>query len=172
MSGNADRLFQREGHGIVGNGVDVADHFCGKATVVLEASGGIVDVEFSFDDGLAGVTAFEFGESGKIGADFFREAEEDAAPFLRCARAPWAILESGFGGGYGAVDIVGAGVGDLCDDFLRGGIVDGKRLRGFARDPFTVDVHLVGADFCCDSAGHLFSTSCLPLGLKPELLVA
>src|ERR1019366_5346817 len=32
--------------------------------------------------------------------------------------------------------------------------VDGKGLRGFARDPFAVDEHLVRADFGLDSAGH------------------
>jgi hypothetical protein len=71
LSGDADRLFERKGHRVVGNGIHVADHFGGEAAVVLEAGGGIVDIEFGFDDGLAGVAAFEFGESGKIGADFF-----------------------------------------------------------------------------------------------------
>ena len=132
-------------HRVVGNGIDVADDFGGQAAVVFEAGGGVGDVEFGFDDGLAGVAAFEFGERGKIGADFFGEAEEDAAAFLRGGGRPWAFFEGGFGGGYGAVDVVGAGVGDLGDDFFGGGIVDGEGLRGLARDPFAVDVHLIGA---------------------------
>jgi len=55
--------------------------------------------------GFTGVAAFEFGERREIGADFFRQAEEDAAAFLRGRRCPWAIFESGFGGGDREVDI-------------------------------------------------------------------
>ena len=94
--------------------------------------------------------------AGRLARTFSAEAEEDAAAFLRGGRRPWAVFESGFGGGYGAVDVVGAGVGNLGDDFFGGGIVDGKSLRGLARDPLAVDVHLVGFDFGCDSAGHWF----------------
>jgi hypothetical protein len=98
-------------HRIVGNGIDVADNFGGQAAVIFEAGGGVVDVEFGFDDRLAGVAAFEFGQRGKIGANFFGEAEEDAAALLRGAGRPWAVFERGFGGGYGAVDVVGPASG-------------------------------------------------------------
>ncbi len=71
MSGNADRFLERETHGVVGHGVHVADDFGCEASVVFEAGGDVGDVVFGFDDGLAGVAAFEFGKCGEIGADFF-----------------------------------------------------------------------------------------------------
>ncbi len=174
LSGDADRLFERKGHRIVGNWIHVTDNFGGEAAVIFEAGGGVVDVELGLDDGLAGVAAFEFGERGKIAADFFRETEQDSAAFLRGGARPRTFFKSGLGRGYGTVDVVGAGVGDLRDYFFRGGIVDGERLRGCARDPFAVDVHLISADFVlgfgCDSAGHFVSTSCFHHGLKPQIL--
>src|SRR5579871_3034530 len=52
LSGDADRFFQGERHGVVRDGIDVADDFSGEAAIIFEASGGIVNVELSFDDGL------------------------------------------------------------------------------------------------------------------------
>src|SRR4029077_733091 len=156
LSCDAYRFFERERHCVVRNRIDVADNFCGEAAVVFEASGSIGNVELGLDDGLAGVAALKFGERGKIGADFFRQTKEDAATLLCGCGGPGTFFECGFGGGNGAVDVVRAGVGDLGDHFLRRGIVDRERLRGFARDPLAVDVHLVGADFGGNSSGHLF----------------
>ena len=136
MPCDADWLFQRERHCIVGDGVDVADDFRRHASVIFEAGGSVGDVVLSFDDRLAGIAAFEFGESGKVGADFFGEAEEDAAAFLRGGAGPWAFFESRFRSGDGAVDVFGAGIGDLGDDFLGRGIVDGEGFRRMTRGPF------------------------------------
>src|SRR4029077_3529189 len=126
------------GHRIIGDGIDVADNFGCEAAVVLEAGGGVGDVVLGFADGFAGVAAFEFGERWLVGADFFGETEEDAASLLRRSAGPGALFEGGFGGGDGAVDVVGVGVGDLGDDFFRGGIVDGESFCRFAVDPFSV----------------------------------
>ena len=128
MSGNTNRLFERKAHGVVGNRVHVADDFGGEASVVFEAGGDVVDVEFGFDDRLAGVAAFEFCERGQVRANFFGETEEDAAALLRRCGRLRAFFEGGLGGGDSAVHIVGGGVGDLGDCFFGGGIVYGEGL--------------------------------------------
>ena len=124
-------------------------------------------IVLSLDDGLAGVAAFEFGERGQVLPDFVGEAEQNAAALLRGRRRPRAFFERGFGGGDGAVHVVGAGVGNLRDDFFGRGIVDGEGLRGLAGDPFAVDEHLVRLDFGLNSA----RASWPPAGLKPRLLL-
>src|SRR5258706_6544843 len=129
LSGNADWFFQRQTHRVIRNRIDVADNFGGEATVVFEAGSGVGDVVLGLDDGLAGIAAFEFGECGLVGADFFGGAEEDAAALLRRRTGPRAFFECDFGGGYGAVDVVGTSVGDLGDDFFRGGSENGERLH-------------------------------------------
>ena len=154
-------------HRVVGNRIHVADNFRREAAVIFEAGGDVVDVVLGFDDGLAGVAAFEFGERGQVLANFVGEAEENAAALLRGGGRPRAFFECSFGGGDGAVHIVGAGVGNLRDHFFGRGIVDGEGLRGFARDPFAVDEHLVGLDFGLNSAGHRG----LLQGLKPRSLL-
>ena len=154
LSGDADRLFERERHRVVGDGIHVADNFGGESAVVFEAGGDVVEVVFGFDDGLAGVAAFEFGERGQILTNFVGEAEQNAAALLRRRGRPRAFFESGLGGGDGAVHVVGRGVGDLRDHFFRRGIVDGEGLRGLARDPFAVDKHLISLHVGLDSAGH------------------
>ena len=158
-------------HRVVGDGVDVAEDFGGQAAVVFEAGGGVGDVVFGFDDGLAGVAAFEFGERGQSSARIFSARRKRTRP------RSWAVVldhgpssKAAWRGGDGAVDFFGAGVGDLGDDFFGGGIVDGEGFRGMARGPFAVDKHLVSFYFCSDSARH-FVISCLPHGLKATKLL-
>ena len=76
------------------------------------------------------------------------EAKEDAATFLGCARAPWAFVECGFGRGYGTVDVIGARVGDLGDDFFGGGIDHREDFAAARVNKFAVDVHLIFAHAC------------------------
>src|ERR1700733_738375 len=83
LAGDANRLLERKRHCSVWSRIHVAEGCGGEAAVVLEAGGGIVDIEFGFNDGLTGVAAFEFGEGGKMGPDLFCQTEQDAAAFLR-----------------------------------------------------------------------------------------
>ena len=154
MSGNADRFFEREAHGVIRNRIHIADDFGGESAVVFETGGNVVEIVLSLDDGFAGVAAFEFGERGQVLPDFVGKAEQNAASLLRGRGRPWAFFESGLGRGDGAIDVVGRGVGHLGDHFLGRGIVDREGLRGLARDPFAIDEHLVGLDFRLNSARH------------------
>ena len=158
LSGNADRLFERKAHRIVGNGIHIADNFGREPAVIFEAGGDIVEVVLGFDDRLAGVAAFEFGERGQIGANFFGQAEQHAAALLRGCRRPRAFFESGLGSGDGAVHVVGRGVRNLGDYFFGRRIVDRESFRGLARDPFAVDEHLISLYFGLDSAGHALTS--------------
>ena len=124
LSGDADRLFERKGHRVVGDGVHVADNLGGEAAIVFEAGGGIGDVALGFDNGLTAVAALEFGERGEIGADLFGETEKNSASLLRGGARPRAVFKCGFGRGNRAVHVVGAGIGDLSDHFFGRGIVD------------------------------------------------
>jgi hypothetical protein len=165
LSRDADRFLERERHGIVGDGIHIADDFGGQSAVVFETSSHVVDIVLSFDDGLAGVAAFQFGERRQVLANFVGEAEKDATSLLRGCRRPWALFESGLGGGDGAVHVVGRGVGNLRDHFFGRGIVNRESLRRLARDPFSVDEHLISLDFGLNSAGHCFADLLLTQGV-------
>ncbi len=154
LSGDADGLFQRERHGVVGNGIYVAENFGGEPAVVFEAGGGVVDIEFGLDDRLAGVAGFELGQHRQVLTNLVGETEKNAATFLGRSGGPCAVFKGGFRGGDGAVHVVGIGVWNLGDDFLARGIVDGEGFRGLAIDPFTIDVHLISADVGFDSTRH------------------
>ena len=65
LSRHADRLFQRERHRIVRNGIHLAGDFRGEAAVILEARRNVGEIVFGFDDRLARVAAFEFGQSAE-----------------------------------------------------------------------------------------------------------
>ena len=141
LPGNSHRLTQGKTQRIVGNRVDVAEDFGGKAAVIFEASGGIVDIEFRFDDRLATVARFELGQS----ADSFRMRSESlkskTSAILRGHLRPWAGIESGTRGLSGAIDIRCIGVRNLGDDLFGRRIVN--REPGSARcfDPLAIDVH-------------------------------
>ena len=102
--------------------------------------------------------------AGRFWRIFVGEPEQDASALLRRGGCPRAVFESGFGGGDGAVHVVGGGVGNLRDDFFGRGIVDREGLRRLAGDPFAVDEHLVGLYVGLHSAGHRG----LLQGLKPR----
>jgi hypothetical protein len=107
-------------------------------------------------NGLARVAAFEFGERGRVLADFFRELEKDAAAVLRGSLRPGAGIESVARGSDGAIDVGGVSRGDVGDHFFGGGIVDGKCFAGGSAFPLTVDEILIGADSsCCCTTGHI-----------------
>ena len=83
LAGDADRLLERQAHGVVGNRIHVSQNLCGQAAVVLEAGGDVGDIVFGFDDRLAGVAGFQFGQHGRVLANLLGEPEEHAAAFLR-----------------------------------------------------------------------------------------
>ena len=146
LSGNADRLFERQAHGVIRDRIHITDDFGGESAVVFETGGNVVEIVLSLDDGFAGVAAFEFGERGQVLPDFVGKAEQNAASLLRGRGRPWAFFERGLRRGDGAVDVVGRGVGDLGDHFFGRGIVYREGLRGLARDPFAIDEHLVSLE--------------------------
>jgi hypothetical protein len=53
----------------------MAHNFVRQTAVIFEAGGYIRDVEFGFDNGLAGVAGFQFRKHGGVLADFFCELE-------------------------------------------------------------------------------------------------
>ena len=170
LARDADRFLERKAHGVVGNRIHVSENFGGQSAVVLKAGGNVGDVVFRFDDRLAGVAGFQFRQHRQVLADLFGETEEHAAAFLRRRGRPRAIFEGGFGGGDGAVHVVGVGVRGLRDHFFAGGIVDRESLVGLAVDPLAVDVELVGAYVGFHSAGHeaSFDVELLPSFARPH----
>ena len=129
LPGDADRLFQRQAHRVVGNGIDEAEDLGGEAAVIFEAGGGVVDVVLGFDDGLAACCGHSSSASiGQVLADFVGQTEQYAATLLRGGGCPRAVFEGGFGGGDCAIHVFGVRVGHLRDDFFRGRIVDRERF--------------------------------------------
>ncbi len=167
MPGNTDRFFHRQAQGIVRNRIHVAENFGGEAAVIFKTGGGVVDVEFRFDDGFAGIAAFEFREAGSVLPNFISQAKKHAAAFLGSGRRPGAIVECGSGGGDGAVYVLSVGVGDLRDYLFGGRIVNWEGLIGFAARPFAVDIELIGFDVRGHTAGHKFPPA-IQVGLRPN----
>ena len=151
---NADRFFHGEADCVVGHRVHEAKNLRGQAAVILEASRGVVDVVFSFDNRLAGVAALELGQHREVLANLVGQAEQNPTALLRRSCRPRALCEGSLGGGHYTIDVVGVRVRHLRNDFFGSRIVDGEGFRGLARDPFPVDVHLVRFDFGLDSTGH------------------
>src|SRR6184192_1140779 len=69
-------------------------------------------------------------------------------------RAPRTIFESRLRSSNSAVHVVGVGIRNLRDHFLRCGIVDRKCLARLAFNPLAVDVHLVCANLCLYPCWH------------------
>ena len=154
LSGNADRFFQREAEGVVGNGIHVAQNLGGQTAVVFEAGSHVGDVEFGLDNRLAAIACFQFGEHGGIGAYFLGQTQQHAPPLLGGGAGPWALVKSGAGCANRAVHVICIGVGNLRNDFFGGGIVDRESLPGRALDPLAINVQLVSFDFSLYSSGH------------------
>ena len=154
LAGDANRFAHGEAEGVGGHRIHVAGDFVGEAAVILEASCDVGDVEFRFDDGLAGVAAFQFGELRGVLADFFGKSEENAAAILRRGSGPGAGIKCGAGGLDGFVGVFGVRGGDLGYYFFGGGIVDGERFAGGATDPLAVDVVQISPNAGFGDAGH------------------
>ena len=88
LSGDADGLLQRQAQRVVGNGIDVPGDLGRQAAVVLEAGGDVGHVVLGFDDGLAAVAGFEFGEGSGVLANGVGQLEEHATALLRGAATP------------------------------------------------------------------------------------
>ncbi len=154
LSGDADGLLEGKADGVVGHRIHRSLNLGGQAAVILEAGGGIGDVEFGLDDGFAGVAGFEFGKHGSILPNLIGQTEKHAAALLGGSSCPGAVFERGLGGGNGAIDVIGIAVGNLGNDLFRGGVVNRKRLVRLAVDPLAVHVHLISPDISFDPTGH------------------
>src|SRR5262249_27305569 len=62
LAGDADGFAHGEAQSVGRNGIHVAGDLVGETAVILEAGRDVGNVELGFDDGFAGVAAFEFGE--------------------------------------------------------------------------------------------------------------
>src|SRR5229473_873371 len=131
----------------------------GKPIVEAEYDINVVDVVFRFDDWLASVAGFEFGQRGCVLANLVGEAKEHTAAFLSGSGCPRTILKGGFRGSDGAVHVVRVCLGGLCDYFFAGGIVDGKSLVRLAINPLAIDVELISSYIGFYSTRHV--TPCL-----------
>ena len=158
LSSDADGFAQSKTQGVCGNGIDVPENFVREAGVIFETSCGIGDVVLGFDDGLAGIPAFELGKLGSVGANFLRKLVEDAAAVGGSGLSPGAGVESGARGFDGAIDIGGRARRDVRDHLFGGRIVDRKHFTGRTFNPLAIDVVLIGSNDCFRSARH----NCLP----------
>src|SRR2546427_768908 len=86
--------------------------------------------------------------------DLLSQPEQRAPALLRRGRSPRPIFESRLRGSNSAVHVVGVGIRNLRDHFLRCGIVDRKCLARLAFNPLAVDVHLVCTHFCLYPCWH------------------
>ena len=154
MSSDADRFFEGETHGIIGDRVNVAKDLGRESAVVFEASCHIVDVELSFDNWLAAVASFEFSQHGRILANFFGETEEHTPALLGGGGRPGTVVKGSLGGGDGTIHVVNIGIGNLREDLFIRGIIDGESLIGPAVDPVAIYIHLISADFGFYSGWH------------------
>jgi hypothetical protein len=57
----------------------VAENLVREAGVVFKTSCGVGNVALGFNDGLAGIAAFQFGKLRGVGANFLRQFIKDAA---------------------------------------------------------------------------------------------
>ena len=132
-----------------GTGLTWPVDFGGKTAVVLEAGGNVADVVFGFDDGLATVAGFEFGEAGCVLANSVGQLEEYAAAILRGAAGPWPVFEGLFGGmrPHGQRPWHCESGTSAMTSSVEGSYT-GKVLPLSLGDPFAVDVHLVGLRLC------------------------
>src|SRR5258708_3677776 len=73
---DAHRFAKSKTQGIGGDGIDVTENFVGEAGVVFETGCGVGDVVLGFNNGLAGIAAFEFGKRGGVRANFLGEFVE------------------------------------------------------------------------------------------------
>src|SRR6266436_4459317 len=158
LASHADRFAESETQGIRGNGIDVAENFVREAAVILETGCGIGDVVLGFDDGFAGIAAFEFGKLRGVGANFLREFVEKAAAIGGSSLAPGAGVKGSARGFYGTIDVGGRAGSHMRDHFFGGGIIDGKHLAGRTFDPLSVDIVLISSNNRRRTAGH----NCLP----------
>jgi hypothetical protein len=152
LPGHAHRLLEGEGQRVVGNGQDFTVDLGGQAAVVLEAGGGVVDIELRLDDRLAGVQGLQLGELGASGADGLRDAEEDAATLLGGGIAP-AAFERGPRRADRPIHVFRPRIRHLGDDLVRGRVAD---FQGAARgrcDPLSPDQHRLGGRHGLTSSG-------------------
>ena len=128
MSSDADRFFEREAHGIIGDWVNVAKNLGRESTIVFEASCHIIDVELSLDNWLAAVASFEFSQHGCILANFFGETEEHTPAFLSGGLSPGSVIERCSRPSDGGVHVFRIGIRNLREDLFTRGVIDGKSL--------------------------------------------
>src|SRR5207302_10700977 len=120
---NAAQLAELEcrnsGKPIVEAEYDIADaatcfeYYAGLANKVLEAGVvfktgcGVGDVVFGFDDGLAGIAAFQFGKLRGVPANLLRQLAKNAAAMGGSGLAPGTGIKRGARGLDSTIDIGG-----------------------------------------------------------------
>jgi hypothetical protein len=113
----------------------------GHAREVAKAEDRARDIEANaVADRMAGVARLELGEASGVGLDRAGECEQEAAALAR--RGPAPGRECPRGGVDGAVDVLGAGLGDGGEPGLVERIDDVDRAAGEAVDEFTADEQL------------------------------
>ncbi len=139
LSADADRLAQRVAEHVAGRDGDrFALDLRRPAGVVAQVGDRGGDVAFGSAERLAVVERFELGELGPVCLQQIGQRVHEPGPFRR-RDLSHRTVERGAGGGDGAVDVVGAGVGEG-DDRLAGGGIDALEraavggLNGFAPD--------------------------------------
>ncbi len=76
---DSDRLSQGKTQCVIGNRIHLSLDLGGKAAIIFEARGNIVDVEFCFDDRLAAVASFQLGEA-RISLRIFSARRKSTRP--------------------------------------------------------------------------------------------
>ena len=152
---DANRLAQRQAHRIIRNRNDIPVNFRGETAVVLEAGGDIGDVEFGFDDRLAGIAAFKFGQFVGAAPHDVGQPEQHPAAILGRGVMPRSFVKRAAGGRDCPIDIVGCGVGCLRDGFGGGRIDDVERAGTAGWDERAVDTGVMAANqelyACCET---------------------
>ena len=125
-------------------------HFGRKPAIIFKAGRDIGHIVFGFNNRLAGVAAFEFGEFRSFPAEFFRQLEQNAPAILRRGLRPWARIKRNARRFYRAIDIGRISRSNLRDNFFRGRIVDWKSFAGRRAFPFAIHKILIAAySRCC-----------------------
>ena len=114
-----------------------------QAAVILEAGGNVGDVEFGFDDRLAGIARLELGELVGARADNLGELEEHAAAILRGGVLPLTRIESGACRRDRPRHVGGVRIRDAAEQIPGRRVDDVDGRRRFSARELAVDVEVV-----------------------------
>ena len=162
LASDSHRFTQSETQRIRGHGIDVPQNFVRQTGIIFETSCGIGDVVLRFDNGLAGIAAFQLGELRGVRANFLSQLVKKAATLGSAGLRPRAGIKRGARCLHGLVDVRGRSRSNVRDHFFGRRIVNGKHLAGRTLDPLPIDIVLIGSNDCFRTARH----HCLPNSLQ------